>query len=102
VKIMNANVARASGMSRWLLFAALLAAFAHAGPAEDDHTQLSRIERDLANALLKGEVAVWDRHVSPDLLFTNPGGRVHDAKQATEGLRSEQWLLVARHGSVRH
>ena len=58
-----------------------------AAPAADE-TAIRDIERELAAALLAGDASVWDRHVAPNLVFTNPGGLVHDAKQATEGLRA--------------
>jgi ketosteroid isomerase-like protein len=54
----------------------------------DDEARIRAIERELAAASLAGDAKVWDAHIAPNLIFTNPGGHVNDAKQSTEGLRA--------------
>ena len=82
-------------MGRILVFVWLLSALCGSGfaqskkqPADGTEQALMRIEREMLNAILKGDASANERYLAETYVFTGPDGTVENKTQAIADIKS--------------
>jgi len=78
-------------MATLFVFAVLLSS----ASAQDAAEQLKKLEIDRAAAVVKGDVAMLDKHTSDDYVLITMNGRMSGKAQMLDGFKSGQSKLTA-------
>ena len=89
-------------MRRMLVFSGIVIALCYSGfaqskeqPSAGTEQTILRIEREMLNALLKGDASASERYLSDTYVFTGPDGTVENKAQAIADLKSGDLKLQA-------
>src|SRR5205807_2478824 len=89
------NDTKENSMGRMLALAGILSALCYSGfaqskerPSAGAEQAVMRIERELLNAVLKGDPSANERYLADTYVFTGPDGTVENKTQAIADLKS--------------
>src|SRR5688572_30088684 len=78
-------------LARWLplmFVISVTSVLSTQGPASADEQRLMQLERDAAQAILKGDIAFFERFSHPDYTNVTPAGKLSTRSEDMEELKS--------------